>query len=238
VRANSWQAGHWLLAAIVTATILAIPLAIPARAQTTGDRRREIETALDNYAEAKTGDQRAAIIEYLRQLDRKQMAAALIDHIIASGNGIEATLYNDLIEVFKPDGCNAILDRLQNTDDAVAKGKLIVALRHCAGPDIDGALEGCLGDKRPVPFAAHGPLPRRVCDLAYDELFLKLRTDPRYGLDPSPRMRGIITEATPIKTRDTLIARLRSKLPVKVPSPAPSVPPEITKPATAAIPAQ
>jgi hypothetical protein len=69
-----------------------------------------------------------------------------------------------------------------------------------------------------------------VCDLAYDELFLKLRTDARYGLDPSPKMIGVITERTPVKTRDALIAKLktliaRNPVPTATPEPSPSAQP-------------
>jgi hypothetical protein len=96
-------------------------------------------------------------------------------------------------------------------------------------------LEGCLDDKRPVPFEVHGTHPRRVCDLAYDELFLKLRSDSRYGLDASPKMKGVISERTTMKSRDALIAKLKAKLAETLPSPSPSATPEPIKPATAAI---
>jgi hypothetical protein len=221
---------------MLPAIILAVALAHPARAQTSTDRQREIETSLDDFAEAKTPAERATIIQYLQQLDHSQIAAALVDHIVNSRSGTEATTYNDLVETFEPDACFAAMDRLAKADQPAAKGKLIVALRHCQDESCIHALQSCLDDQRPVPFEAHGPLPRRVCDLAYDELFLKLRGDSRYALDPSPKMKGFISEKTLIKERDILIAKLKSKLsPVKVPSPAPSVPPEIAKPATASV---
>jgi len=193
--------------------------------------------ALDQYTATKTPDQRAAVVDYLQHLDRKMVAGALVDHILAAQNGTEATAYDGLVESLNPDGCAAILDRLGKTDHPTAKGKLIVALRRCQGDESRAALAHCLGDKRPVPFEAHGPQPRRVCDLAYDELFLQLRTDPRYGLDPSPRMLGVITEKIPVPVRDALIARLKAKLALKLPapSPAPSMTPQGPRPDTAAI---
>ena len=181
-------------------------------AQANTDRLQEVQMALDHYAEAKTADQRAAVIDYLQHLDRKLVTGAVIDHIIASRNGTEATAYNGLVASFNPDGCAALLDRLGKTDQPTAKGKLIVALRHCQGEESLRALASCLGDKRPVPFEARGAHPRRVCDLAYDELFLKLRSASRYGLDPSPKMKGVITAKTPVKARDTLIAKLKAQL--------------------------
>ncbi len=222
----------WLLPALILA--VAVPRHAPA--QTGGDRLREIETALDDYAAAKGTDQRSAIVQYLQQLDPKLVASALADHIVASRNGTEATIYNDLIETFAPTSCGVIVDRLSKADKAVPKGKLIVALRHCQGDDILHALEACLDDKRPFPFEVRGGPARRVCDLAYDEIYLKLRTNPDYGLDSSPQMKGIITEKTPVKERDALIAKLKAKLTVKVTLPAPSVPPEIVKPSTAVLP--
>ena len=194
---------------------------------------------LDHYSTAKTAAQRAAIVDYLQHLDRKLATSAVIDHIVAAHNGIEATAYSALLETLKPDGCAALLDRLAKASGAVPKGKLIVALRHCENPEAITALAACLEDKRPVPFEAHGAHPRRVCDLAYDELFLKLRANPRYGLDASPHMRGILTERVPVKDRDAKIATLKSELaaaPAPIPSPspaasaAPSPSPSVKKP--------
>jgi hypothetical protein len=183
--------------------LVAILPAHPALGQGDAARQQEVEMAFDHYTSAKTEDQRVAIIDYLQHYESKMVAGALVDHIIA--------------------------DRMATTPDAVSKGKLVVALRHCQGPDVLHGLIGSLSDKRSVPFEAHGAHPRRVCDLAYDELFLKLRTDQRYNLDPSPRMTGIITEHTPVKSRDALIAKLQSliaKYPVPTPSPSPVAHPE------------
>lgn len=216
--------------------ILAAAAMQPARGQSAGDRKQEVDLALDQYGAAQTADQRATVIDYLRHLDRKLVAGAVIEHIIASQNGDEATKYNTLIEIFAPDGCTAVLDRLAITDNPTAKGKLIVALRHCQSQESLHALAACLGDQRPFLFEVHGPLPRRVCDLAYDELFLKLRNDRHYGLDPSPRMNGLITEKTAVKTRDTLISELKAKLAhIPLPSASPSATPEPAKPATASV---
>jgi hypothetical protein len=215
-----------------TALILAVVGLQPCWAQTSADRRQEVEMALDHYAAAKTPDQRASIIDYLQHLDRKMAAAGIVDHIIVSRTGTEATAYGELVEVLKPEGCEALLDSLRKTDDPLAKGKLIVALRHCQGPEAIHALAVCLDDKRRFPFEAHGAHPRRVCDAAYDELFLKLRSDPHYGLDASPRKKGLITEGTPVKSRDALIAKLKARMAGKA---APSPAPKDAKPATAAI---
>jgi len=192
--------------------------------------------ALEQYAAAKTQDQRATVIEYLQHLDRKLVVAAVIDHIVAARNGSEATAYNELLATLNPDGCSAVLDRLLITDQPIPKGKLIVALRHCQGDEPIHALAGFLADQRPVLFEAHTAHPRRICDLAYDELYLKLRANPRYGLDSGPHMRAIITEKTPVKTRAALIAKLKGKLAAKppTPSPTPSASPSATPSATPA----
>jgi len=217
----------------VPGVILAITAVHHACAQTDANLRQHVDMALDQYTAAKTEDQRATVIDYLQHMDHKLVAADLVDHLIASRNGTEATIYNQLVEALKPDGCAAVLDRLEIADEPTTKGKLIVALRHCQGNESLKALQGCLEDKRPVPFEVHGTHPRRVCDMAYDELYLKLRNDEQYGLDASPRMQGIITEKTPEQSRDDLIAKLKSKLAKK--SPVPSTTPVPPKPATAAI---
>jgi hypothetical protein len=209
--------------------LVAILPAHPALGQGDAARQQEVEMAFDHYTSAKTEDQRVAIIDYLQHYESKMVAGALVDHIIASEDGERATAYDRLVAGLGPDGAAAVLDRMATTPDAVSKGKLVVALRHCQGPDVLHGLIGSLSDKRSVPFEAHGAHPRRVCDLAYDELFLKLRTDQRYNLDPSPRMTGIITEHTPVKSRDALIAKLQSliaKYPVPTPSPSPVAHPE------------
>lgn len=221
---------------ILPVLLAAILAAHTGWAQIDDARKQEVEMAFDHYTAAKTEDQRVAIIDYLQHFESKMVAGALIDHIVDSENGEQATAYDKLVAGLGPDGVAAVLDHMANTDDAVAKGKLVVALRHCQGPDVINALAGCLKDKRAVPFEAHGPHPRRVCDLAYDELFLKLRTDPRYGLDPSPKMIGIVTERTPVKARDGLIAKLRALIaanpaPTATPPPSPAGSPE-TGPAT------
>jgi hypothetical protein len=222
--------------AVLAAMMVAAVAPRPAWGDVNADRQAEVEMAFDHYTAAKNEDQRTAIIDFLQHFDRKIVAAALIDHIVGSRNGSEATAYNKLVEAVSPEGCAALIDRLGKTDDAVKKGKLIVALRHCRGDEAIHALAGCLGDSRPVPFEAHGTHPRRVCDLAYDELYLKLRTDPRYGLDTSARMKGIITERTPVKERDALIAKLKVEMtgnpPGASPTPGPSATPA-EKPATA-----
>lgn len=202
----------WVWRGIVPAMILMMTTVQSAQCQTLADRRQEVEAAFDHYADAKTDGQRAALIDYFRQADRQLAAEALVDHIISSRTGIEATAYNQLVEILSPEGCAAVLSRLGKTDEPVAKGKLVVALRHCKDAAAVHALEGCLNDTRAVPFESRGPLPRRVCDLAYDELFLKLRTDPRYGMDPSRHMKGVITEKTPIRMRDAAIAALKAKM--------------------------
>lgn len=214
---------------MLPAIALAIAAAPPAWAQTSADRQQEAEMAFDHYLAAKTDDQRVAIIDYLQHFDRKLVAAALVDHILASQNSNDATAYNRLVEALNPDGCAAVIDRLAKSTGPSAKGKLIVALRRCPGDESIHALESCLGDKRPFLFAAHGAQPKRVCDMAYNELFLKLRADPRYNLDASPHMTGFITEKTPEKARDLLIAKLKAKLaviPLATPSPEPSPTPD------------
>lgn len=193
--------------------------------------------ALDHYAAAKTADQRAAVVSYLKSLDHKLVAAALVDHIVASRTGNEATAFNGLIDALSSDTGAAIIERMGKVVHPAAKGKLIVALRRCPGAASRRALEGCLDDKRPVPFEARGPLPRRVCDMAYDELYLQLRSDRHYGLDPSPHMKGLITETMPVKKRDSEIAKLKAKLAKYPPAPSktPSKTPVAAMPATAAL---
>jgi hypothetical protein len=207
---------------MLPAVILATVAVRPAWAQPDAARQQEIALALDQYAAAKTPGQRATVVEYLQHMDRKVVAGAVVDHIIASRTGTEATTFNELLATLNPDGCAAALDRLMIADEPIAKGKLIVALRHCQGEEAIQALAGCLDDTRPVHFETHGANPRRICDLAYDELFLKLRSDPRYGLDSSPRMHGVISEKTPVKTRTALIVKLKSALAAKSPTPTPS----------------
>jgi hypothetical protein len=213
--------------------VLAIAAAQPARAQTSADRQQEAEMAFDQYLTAKTDDQRVAIIDYLQHLDRKVVAGALVDHILASQNGTEATAYNKLVEALNPDGCAAVIDRLATSTGPSAKGKLIVALRRCQAPEAVHALAASLDDKRPFLFATRGAHPKRVCDMAYNELFLKLRADHRYHLDASRRMTGFITEKMPDKARDALIAKLRKELaalPFPAPSPEPSPTPDKSTP--------
>jgi len=221
VRENFTRLCLGLLAALLLAPGVAY-------ADQNADRQAEIEMAFDHYIDAKTEDQRTAIIDFLEHFDRKQVAAALIDHIVASRTGAEATTYNKLVEALSPDGCQALIDRLGKTNDPIAKGKLVVALRHCRGGEVIHALTGCLDDTRPVLFEARGAHPRRVCDLAYDELYLKLRSDPRYGLDPSAKMTGIIAERTPVKERDARIAKLKTVIAAPAPSPAQSAKVEIS----------
>jgi hypothetical protein len=167
-----------LLPVLLVATLATHPAwALPDAA-----RQQEVEMAFDHYTAAKTEDQRVAIIDYLQHFESKMVAGALVDHIVASENGEQATAFDRLVAGLGPDGATAVLDRMAKTNDALSKGKLVVALRHSQGPDVLAALIGCLADKRSVPF-------------------LKLRTDARYGLDPSPKMNGVITERTPVATR-------------------------------------
>jgi hypothetical protein len=228
---------------VAVAVVLAAGGASPLCAQSPADRQQEVETAFDQYKAAKTEDQRVAILDYLQHFDTNVVASALVDHILASRNGIEATLFDQLVSALGPAGCAALMDRVEKATQPVPKGKLIVAMRHCHGTDGIHTLTSCLDDRRPVAFEAHGARPRRVCDLAYDELFLKLRGDPRYGLDPSPKMKGIITEKTPEKARDSLIEKLKVKLKTlplpspsssPLPSPAPSASPSPSPAATPA----
>jgi len=200
-----------LLAAQAVA-IVAFAASSPVRAQSSADRERDVESALDQYGAAKTPAERAAVFDFVQHLDRPLVAEAVVDHIVASRNGTEATLYGQLVAPLSPASCAALEARLKDATTPTVKGKLIVALRHCHGPGSFRDLIICLDDKRTVPFEAHGPAPRRVCDLAYDELFLKLRAVPQYGLDPTPRMRDAITETMPVRRRNSLIAKLKFNL--------------------------
>jgi hypothetical protein len=215
---------------MLAAMILATSVAHSAPLDPTADRQREIDMAFDQYSEARSDTQRGEIIDYLQHLDKNLVTGTLIGHIIASRDGIEATAYDKLAGDIGPEAFTAIIDRLGKSDDPVAKGKLIVALRHSPDGDSIHALIPCLDDKRPVPFEARGEHPRRVCDLAYDELFLKLRSNPLYGLDPSPQMHGIITERTSLSTRDTLISALKTKLTQPTGSPSPTPTPMLQDP--------
>ena len=218
VRAKPLRLRRLLLPVVILGTV-AIQ---PASAQAAGDREQDLQLALQQYIAAKNPAQRATVIDYLRPLDRKLVVAAVVDHIIASRDGMEATAYNELAAALNPDGCTALLDRIAASGEPTAKGKLIVALRHCHDEKTTAALAACLADTRPVTFEAHGPHPRRVCDLAYDELYLKLRSDPQYHLDSTPHLRGMIGEKTPLKTRAELIAKLKAKLsPAPTPTPSP-----------------
>lgn len=235
MRAHPSRADWFVLSAI----IFAFAAAFPAAAQPNADRQQELDIALDHYATLKDSGQRAAVFDFLQHLDHKVVAKAVIDHILASRSGMEATAFNRLISAIAPEGCSALVDRLGALQDPVSKGKLIVALRHCNGDDSIHALAANLSDIRPVPFESHSKTPRRVCDLAYDELYLKLRTDPRYGLDPTRHMRGVITEDTPVKARDALIAKLKTTLATQpaatlpLPTATPSPSPDTQKPVTA-----
>ena len=216
-----------------TAILLAAASTLPMAAQSLPGRdvQQQVQLTLDQFSEAKTDAQRGMAADFLQQLDRQTAIGAVIDRIVRSQNGEEATLYNGLIDKLKPEACPVLAKQLAQAADAEDKGKLVVALRHCGAAEAAGALTASLGDKRTVRFEAHGKNPRRVCDMAYDELFLKLRNDPKYGLDASPAMRGLIRESTPLAERDALVEKLSDKLaaqpaPVSAasPSPAPAKP--------------
>jgi len=228
VSAKPLQVWKQILAAMILA--VAVPPHLWSQANT--DRQQQVQAALDQYGAAKTAEQRATVIEYLQHFDRTSVAASIVDHVLSSANGAQATIYNELVSAFAPEGCAAVIAHLAKANEAVPKGKLIVALRHCPSGEAIKALTGCLDDKRSVSFEARGPQPRRVCDLAYDELYFKLRSDARFHLDSSPRLKGIVNEKMPIKARDAQIKKLKARLAVitpdataPTPSPKPSASP-------------
>lgn len=212
---------------MLPAVVLAVAVTGHAWGDANTDRQQQVQITLDQYAAARTPAQRAAVVDFLGHLGRKDVASGIVDHIVASRTGSEATKYDGLAGTFNPEACAAVMDRLAKADDPTVKGKMLVALRRCTGDDALKILAGSLDDKRPFRFEAHGEHPRRVCDAAYDELFLRLRKDAHYALDASPQMRGWIAEKMPVKTRDALIAKLKGKLDGKAfqSSPAPSASP-------------
>ena len=189
--------------------------------------------ALQEFGAAKTADQRATVVDYLHHFDTGLVTSIVINHIIASRSGREATMYNNLIDALKPDSYDGVLDRIESAPKPDAKSKLIVALRHCHGERTFHVLTGCLDDKRAVTFEARGPYPHRVCDLAYYVIYMKLRTEPDYHLGSLAEMTIFVDGVMPFKKRDDLIAKLKSRLAKKNPFSSPA--PVPARPATASV---
>lgn len=203
----------------------------PLRADSIAGRSQQLQMALDQYLAAKTPAQRSTVIDFLKQQAPAAVGAAIAQQIAEAQNGHDATEYAGLAENFAPAACQQITALLGSTPDAAVKGKMVVALAHCPGDDAVQALTACLDDQRPVTFEARGAHPRRVCDFAYDELFLKLRSQPRFGLDASSHKRGLITEKTTGAERDARIAKLKAQLAEKsTPAPQPSPTPASSSP--------
>jgi hypothetical protein len=153
----------------------------------------------------------SGIVERLNRGDHEKVASAVVNAIQKANPGREIANYAALlpkVPSVKPD----ILRRIQSEPNPVLKARLINCVRDVKGTDVVKALIPQLDDKTPADSQQTGPFALRVCDYAFDSIYLHVHHIPDLGLDASTAMSDIIQRDIPIDWRDARIAKLKSGL--------------------------
>jgi hypothetical protein len=102
-----------------------------------------------------------------------------------------------------------ILQRIAAESDPVTKGRLIYCTWRIKGADVIKTLVAQLDDKRPAEQPA-GPSAERVCDCAFNVIYVRVARISELGLDSSTAMSDSIQPGVPIGWRDARIAKLKA----------------------------
>jgi hypothetical protein len=102
-----------------------------------------------------------------------------------------------------------LLSRISAETDPVTKGRLIYCTWKIKGADVVKTLFAQLDDKRPAEQSA-GPSAERVCDCAFNVIYVRVARISELGLDSSTAMSDSIQPGVPIGWRDARIAKLKA----------------------------
>ncbi len=181
---------------------------------------KESRQAYDNLLQSSSNDQLAVMIAelaYSRPIDINGLYAL---RMIGSHA--------------KPEFESAIAVRLGGTQDPLALGRLILLLRN-AKPPVDVSLLPLLDDKRAAEKLsendmgkrAHGGIPFRVCDIAYNVIQEIKASNESVGRTSSPEARD--AAIAHVKPPTASPGDLSSDGPKATQSPPPSITPTLTK---------
>jgi hypothetical protein len=121
-----------------------------------------------------------------------------------------------VLQQLDPSPKEELLAELNRESDAGRKGNLLMTLRGFQGRDVLRTLVAELDDMRAFEHLRRvGPDSLRICDYAFDDLYLRLRAIPELQLSNGPERSDLIVNGTPVPWRDARIARLKAAVVAK-----------------------
>jgi hypothetical protein len=156
------------------------------------------------------------ILERINHSDHETVAQAFVDSVTEANSRKVVFSYAQALPKLSRDVRSAVLNKLGAETDAIRKAKLIGALSVVEGPEVVKALFPLLDDRRKAEIAGAPWTDRfRVCDHAFNRIYMLVRRIPEIGLNAGPEMSDAIQTDVPIEWRDQRIAKLKSGLVAK-----------------------
>lgn len=155
-------------------------------------------------------EQAAAIVDRLNQANDREAAEAFIAAVRDAKAEREVVDYRVLLPKL-PRIKDHILRRINVEQDPMLKGRLIICVGKLKGADVVKRLFAQLDDKRPVD-SRDGPSTLRICDYAFDIIYVRVAHIPELGLDHSSDMSDSIVRDVRMGSREARIAKLKKGL--------------------------
>lgn len=152
-----------------------------------------------------------AIVSRLNRADQHQLANAVTDAIRNAKTGREVADYASLMPRILSIK-SEILQKIGTEPDPVLKSRLINSCRYVKGADVLKALISQLDDKRAADSEQPGYFGFRVCDWAFNVIYMRLSNIPELGMDTSTAKSDSISHNVPIDWRDARIGKLKTGL--------------------------
>jgi hypothetical protein len=153
------------------------------------------------------------ILERINRSDHKTVAQAFVDSVTEADSRKVVFSYAQALPKLSGDVRSAVLKKLGAETDAIRKAKLIGGLSVIEGPDVVKALFPLLDNREKAEIAGAPWTDRfRVCDHAYNRIYLLVRRVRELGLNAGPEMSDAIQTDVPIEWRDARIAKLKQRL--------------------------
>jgi hypothetical protein len=153
------------------------------------------------------------ILERVNDSNPEIVAQAFVDSVTEANSRKVVFAYAQALPKLGRDARLAIFNKVGAERDAVPKAKLIGALYVVEGPDVVRALFPALEDRRKAEIADEPWTDSfRVCDHAYNRIYLLVRHIRELGLNAGTEMSDAVQTGVPMDWRDARIAKLKQGL--------------------------
>ena len=154
-------------------------------------------------------DRLRAIMARLANGEPREVVAAMVEGLRRQKRNREIPAYREVLPQL-PSLKQEMLREIRLQSDATVKAGLIACISRVKGAEVIRALLPPLDDHR---LAGQGGLSElRVCDYAFNAVYLRVAQIRELGLDYTSAMSDAIHESIPLERRDERIAKLKSAL--------------------------